>query len=179
MTINDAPESVLDTLGVLRERVGALSLPLELPGAHEARRTGREIVAQLDDYVLPRLRELDAPLLAVVGGSTGAGKSTLVNALVGRPSARPACCGPTTRSPVLAHHPADAALVHRRTGSSRTSPGSPPATRRRQASCSWCADEAVPPGLALLDAPDVDSVVTREPDCSRSSCSQRPTSGCS
>ncbi len=44
----------------------------------------REIAAQLDDYVLPRLATIDAPLLAVVGGSTGAGKSTLVNSLVGR-----------------------------------------------------------------------------------------------
>ena len=41
-------------------------------------------LAQLDDYVLPRLATIDAPLLAVVGGSTGAGKSTLVNSLVGR-----------------------------------------------------------------------------------------------
>lgn len=35
------------------------------------------------DYLLPQLRQIDAPLLAVVGGSTGAGKSTLVNTLVG------------------------------------------------------------------------------------------------
>ena len=28
---------------------------------------------------------MDAPLLMVVGGSTGAGKSTLVNSLVGAP----------------------------------------------------------------------------------------------
>ena len=32
--------------------------------------------------LLPRLARLDAPLLVVVGGSTGAGKSTLVNSLV-------------------------------------------------------------------------------------------------
>ena len=32
----------------------------------------------------PRLATIDAPLLAVVGGSTGAGKSTLVNSLVRR-----------------------------------------------------------------------------------------------
>ena len=44
------------------------------------------MVDQLEDYVIPRLMTLDAPLLAVVGGSTGAGKSTLVNSLVGRRS---------------------------------------------------------------------------------------------
>ena len=41
------------------------------------------MVDQLEDYVIPRVMTLDAPLLAVVGGSTGAGKSTLVNSLVG------------------------------------------------------------------------------------------------
>ena len=64
---------------------------------------------QLDDYLLPRLARLDAPLLVVVGGSTGAGKSTLVNSLV---QARVSAAGvlrPTTRSPVLVCNPADAA----------------------------------------------------------------------
>ena len=46
-------------------------------------RTARAVVDQVDDYLLPRLRDLDAPLLAVVGGSTGAGKSTLVNSVLG------------------------------------------------------------------------------------------------
>ncbi len=67
----------------LREAVRAAALPLALPGAAEARAGAREISRQLDDYVLPRLATIDAPLLAVVGGSTGAGKSTLVNSLVG------------------------------------------------------------------------------------------------
>ena len=51
---------------------------------------------------------IDAPLLAVVGGSTGAGKSTLVNSLVGRRVTEPGVLRPTTRSPVLVHHPDDA-----------------------------------------------------------------------
>ncbi len=64
--------------------------------------------AQLDDYVLPRLRSQDAPLLTVVGGSTGAGKSTLVNSIVGQMVSRSGVLRPTTRSPVLVHHPDDA-----------------------------------------------------------------------
>jgi hypothetical protein len=159
VTINDAPESVLDALGVLRERVGTLSLPLELPRAPEARRTARQIVAQLDDYVLPRLREIDAPLLAVVGGSTGAGKSTLVNALVGRPVSPAGVLRPTTRAPVLAYHPGDAEWftgdrilpgLARVTGDDLAGPGT----------LHLVADDAVPQGLALLDAPDIDSVVS-------------------
>ena len=52
-------------------------------GAAEARAVRDELVAQIDDYLVPRLEQMDAPLLMVVGGSTGAGKSTLVNTLVG------------------------------------------------------------------------------------------------
>ena len=73
-------------------------LPLELPGADEQRSSRAEMVDQLEDYVIPRLMTLDAPLLAVVGGSTGAGKSTLVNSLVGTRVTTPGVLRPTTRS---------------------------------------------------------------------------------
>ena len=92
------PDSWLGTLGAedtgarsrLQEAIETLRvalvdapMPLDLPGTPAARRSRHALVDQLDDYVLPRLRRLDAPLLAVVGGPTGAGKSTLVNSLVG------------------------------------------------------------------------------------------------
>ena len=83
------------------------------PAPPAARLARSRLLDQLDDYVIPRLTSLDAPLLAVVGGSTGAGKSTLVNSVVGREVTLPGVLRPTTRSPVLVHHPADAALVLR------------------------------------------------------------------
>ena len=92
----------------LRAAVAPVQLPLPLPDAPEQRQAAREIVSQLDDYVLPRLATIDAPLLAVVGGSTGAGKSTLVNSLVGRRVSAPGVIRPTTRAPVLVHHSDDA-----------------------------------------------------------------------
>ncbi len=159
VTISEAPDSVLDALGILRDRVEGLRLPLELPTAPAARRGQHEIVNQLDDYVLPRLREIDAPLLVVVGGSTGAGKSTLVNAIVGRPVSETGVLRPTTRAPLLAHHPDDADWftgdrilpeLARVTDADLAEPGT----------LQLVADESVPQGLALLDAPDVDSVVT-------------------
>ena len=70
------------------------ALPLELPGVDEQRAARAEMVDQLEDYVIPRLMTLDAPLLAVVGGSTGAGKSTLVNSLVGRRVTEPGVLRP-------------------------------------------------------------------------------------
>ena len=100
--------ALLDAVAALRDVVAGSRLPLDLPGASAASTTRVELLHQLDDYVLPRLRSLDAPVLAVVGGSTGAGKSTLVNSLVGEMVSRPGVLRPTTRSPVLVHHPDDA-----------------------------------------------------------------------
>lgn len=56
---------------------------------------------QLDDYILPRSASMDSPLTIVVGGSTGAGKSTLVNTLLGEPLTQSGAIRPTTRHPVL------------------------------------------------------------------------------
>ena len=79
MTTTAETPTLIDALGALRDRLSALALRVELPEAEEARRLRGELVDQIDDYLLPRLRQMDAPLLMVVGGSTGAGKSTLVN----------------------------------------------------------------------------------------------------
>ncbi|MET9482495.1 dynamin family protein [Streptomyces sp. NPDC006638] len=103
----DVRPQLIDALSALRDRVAAVRLPLPLPGAPRARQTRAELLAQLDDYLLPRLREPDAPVLAVVGGSTGAGKSTLVNSLVGRRVSEAGVLRPTTRTPVLVCHPDD------------------------------------------------------------------------
>ncbi|WP_407651629.1 ABC transporter [Actinoplanes sandaracinus] len=141
----------------LRAALGAVSYPLVLPSADEARRVGSALTAQLDDYLLPRLARLDAPLLVVVGGSTGAGKSTLVNSLVQAPVSTAGVLRPTTRSPVLVTHPDDVPWFGRggllpgltRTGESSDAPHA----------LQVVATPSIGPGLALLDAPDVDSVV--------------------
>jgi hypothetical protein len=148
---------LLAALEGLSEQVRDLSLPLAATEVDAARRLRREIADQLDDYVLPRLRRIDAPVLAVVGGPTGAGKSTLVNSLVGRRISAAGVLRPTTRSAILAYHPDDSAWfegprilpgLRRTTGAS-----SDPATLQLVPSPS------MPAGLAVLDAPDIDSVV--------------------
>jgi hypothetical protein len=157
-TEEPAPD-LLGPLTLLREALVAVRLPLDVPDAEQQRRTVREMVDQLEDYVLPRLRQHDAPLLAVVGGSTGAGKSTLVNSLVGRRVSEPGVLRPTTRSPVLVHHPDDARWFE----DGRILPGLDRTTRTTPdpGALQLVADPEVPQGLALLDAPDIDSVEER------------------
>jgi hypothetical protein len=144
-------------LAELRAAVVPVNLPLPLPGADEQRKVAREIIRQLDDYIMPRLATIDAPLLAVVGGSTGAGKSTLVNSLVGRQVSAPGVIRPTTRAPVLVHHSSDARWFT----DERILPGLARSTGASKDSRSLLlvTEDSIPPGLALLDAPDIDSVV--------------------
>ncbi|WP_413544439.1 dynamin family protein [Citricoccus nitrophenolicus] len=155
-----AAEAV-DLLGRLRLSLTHVSLPLGIDGAAEAERARRSAVDQLDDYVLPRYRSLDAPLMAVVGGSTGAGKSTLVNALVRHPVTRSGAIRPTTRQPILLHHPEDAAwfstdrvLPHL----SRTTGILAEPDPEAMGTLVMVPEPALPSGLALLDAPDIDSI---------------------
>ncbi|WP_203434171.1 dynamin family protein [Jiangella asiatica] len=135
-----------------------MQYPLAVAGADDARRVRREVLAQLDDYILPRLDHLDAPMLAVVGGSTGAGKSTLVNSLVRRRVSDTGVLRPTTRSPILVHHPEDAEWFDEL----RILPDLPRVEIHDQAggALRLVADDGLPSGVAILDAPDVDSVVT-------------------
>lgn len=146
------------SLRALRDALQDARLPVNLPGRDLTAKLQRDMVGQLDDYLLPRLERLDAPMLAVVGGSTGAGKSTLVNSMIGRMVSRPGVIRPTTRSPVLVHHPDDAHWF----GPDRILPGlarsleSANDTRTLQ----LVAEPTLPQGLAILDAPDIDSVVS-------------------
>ncbi len=140
----------------LREALGLVRLPF----ASEAREEDRDLLVavtdQIDDYILPRLMESAAPVLAVVGGSTGAGKSTLVNSIIGTQVTEPGVLRPTTRAPVLVHHPADApwfeeAKLLPALERSTTTSGDP-------GKLHLVSSDVLHPGLALLDAPDFDSV---------------------
>ncbi len=159
MTQSGPPTGLLTVL--LRLRQLLLDNPLRLPAADAAGGTRERTaaLALLDDYVIPRLVQVEAPLLAVVGGSTGAGKSTLVNSLLGAVVSPPGVLRPTTRSAVLVHNPADAHWF----GADRLLPDLERTDRATAdpESLQLLASENLPVGLALLDAPDVDSVEER------------------
>jgi hypothetical protein len=150
-------EGLVESLAGLRDTVRNTHFVLPLLSAKEAETAAKGIVSQLNDYLLPRLERLDAPLLVVVGGSTGAGKSTLVNSLVRAPVSPAGVLRPTTRAPVLVCHPADMTWFTEanllpgllRTASATTDPST----------LQVVSAQALLPGLALLDAPDIDSVV--------------------
>ena len=162
MTVPTLPADLVPALQALRDRVAGIRLGLATPETEAATRSARAVVEQVDDYLLPRLRDLDAPLLAVVGGSTGAGKSTLVNSLVGVEVSTAGVLRPTTRSPVLVCAESDRSWF---TGD-RVLPGLARVTGgdAGPGSLRLVALPDLPPGLALLDAPDVDSVVASNRD---------------
>ena len=151
----DAASALADLL----RRVQEARLPLETASAPDARALQHSLRNQLEDYLLPRVQNPDAPLLVVIGGSTGAGKSTLVNSILRRSVTESGVIRPTTRSPVLVHHPDDAEHFQ----SDRVLAGFARVTREEteldKPQLRLVADASVPPGLALLDSPDIDSVM--------------------
>ncbi|GEL99935.1 GTPase domain-containing protein [Cellulomonas terrae] len=139
-----AATSLLDAVRDLHRDVERTGFPLEIEGIASARASRARLVDQLGEHLVPRLTELSAPAVVVISGSTGAGKSTLVNSLVGSEVSTAGVLRPTTRRPVLVHNPLDEELLSHH-----------PVLE----SVSVVADEQVPRGIALLDAPDLDSVL--------------------
>ncbi|WP_068252365.1 GTPase domain-containing protein [Janibacter corallicola] len=160
MATSGDTRDLLARVVALRDEVERSRLTLELASTREARAEREALLDQLDDHVIPRLESIDAPLLAVVGGSTGAGKSTLVNSVLRQEVSRPGVLRPTTTRPVLIHHPEDEAWFRER----RVLPSLPRVTgaidpESGARTLQLAPTELVPPGMAILDAPDIDSVV--------------------
>src|SRR5271165_3150836 len=150
----------------LSKRIAAIPLVFQITGSAEVKAERGKLLGQIDDYLLPRLRRSAAPILVSLVGSTGSGKSTLVNSIVGMPVSATGVRRPTTNSPVLACHPDDVDWFAennflpslprvRQEGLAR--PG-------RDGLLVLAATEGMPKGLALLDTPDIDSVVQAHRD---------------
>lgn len=65
----------------------------------------RRLVGVIRNYLIPRVADPDAPVVAVVAGPSGAGKSTIVNSLAQDEIGRPGALRPSTRRPSVWAHP--------------------------------------------------------------------------
>jgi hypothetical protein len=145
----------------VRNSIRRLPLLLEFPGIDEVRAERQQLLNQIDDYLLPRLRQSGAPILIAMVGSTGAGKSTLLNSIVGSQVSATGIRRPTTNSPVLACHPEEVKwfaenvflpTLPRVRQQGLVMPG-------RDGLLVLATSPGMPRGVALLDTPDIDSVV--------------------
>jgi hypothetical protein len=144
-----------------RLRLELPRLSFHLAGPERAGLLGRrDRMLRLLDGLRTRREHPDAPLLVVVGGGTGAGKSTTVNTLAGHAVSAPGVLRPTTRVPTLVCHPDDATWF---AGDALFPdlvrvPASAPLADESGRQLRIATSEQLPAGVALLDTPDIDSV---------------------
>jgi len=142
--------TLLDALKATRRDVAAVNFPYRSDTATKAQTFAEKIVDQLDRHLIPRALEASAPAVVVVGGSTGAGKSALVNALVGETLTPAGVLRPTTMVPHLFHNPLDSDLL---------------STAAKRAVLH--PHHSIPRGLTLVDSPDLDSLVGENREMAR------------
>jgi len=132
------------------DRLAALAdRRLALPTANfAAAARARQLHDHLYGFVRPRLSDIDAPLLVLLVGPTGAGKSSLLNTIAGAEVSKVGVLRPTTRDAVLFASESDSRRI---LASGRLAVIAK--ERLRLAAAPASAD-----GVAVIDAPDVDSV---------------------
>jgi energy-coupling factor transporter ATP-binding protein EcfA2 len=138
--------------GQLRDLVGRLEALADRrvatrPRSASASARATQLRDHLRGHVRVRANSLDAPLLVLILGPTGAGKSTLFNTLAGRAASATGVLRPTTRVAVVLMHPGDREALLDGTLASV-------AADRLQ----LVEDDTIAPGVALVDAPDIDSI---------------------
>jgi energy-coupling factor transporter ATP-binding protein EcfA2 len=144
--VNEAAPTQLRALVDRLEALAARRLA-SAPRSEAAIARARQLADHLAGHVRVRARSLDAPLLVVLVGPTGAGKSTLFNTVAERPASATGVIRPTTRIAIALGHPDDLAVL--RDGAFARIP---PSDLRE------VPDATIERGLVLVDAPDIDSI---------------------
>jgi energy-coupling factor transporter ATP-binding protein EcfA2 len=118
------------------------------PSNEAARERARQLRDHLEGFVRPRAADLDAPLLVLLLGPTGAGKSSLMNTIASAEVSRAGVLRPTTREAILYATEGDAKQILS-------------GTRLRLIAADRIVHAIAPAssaGVAIIDAPDIDSV---------------------
>jgi hypothetical protein len=134
--------ALVDRLEALAQRRLA-TVPRTDAGAARA----RQLADHLAGHVRVRAASLEAPLLVLLLGPTGAGKSTVFNTIVGHAVSETGVLRPTTRVAAVLVHPADREAV---VGGALA--------RIPSSQSKFVEDASIEPGVALVDAPDIDSL---------------------
>ena len=141
----------------LASRLDRVRFGLPTPTQAEDRAVRAWVLWSIREYLLPRLADWEAPLLAVVVGSTGSGKSTIVNSLAQQTVSAVGVIRPTTTAPVVWCHVDNADRYRERfVGSYGASDERPLVVA--------ATDDPLLRHLTVVDAPDFDSVVGRHRD---------------
>jgi energy-coupling factor transporter ATP-binding protein EcfA2 len=135
----------MTTLDALRELSSALGQRASRASVASRAARAERLQRHIHDFLLPRAQDVSAPLVLVLLGSTGSGKSSLFNALAGRDLSPSGIRRPTTRRPVVLSHPDDSGAD--------LLPG-----LSRRGAIDLVVERGVGRGLVLVDAPDFDSV---------------------
>jgi hypothetical protein len=117
------------------------------PRTEAAHARARQLADLLRGHIRVRAASLDAPLVVLLVGPTGAGKSTIFNTIAGRAASPTGVLRPTTRVAVVLVHPDD-----RQALAEGAFAEVPPDHLR------FVEDATVERGLAVVDAPDIDSL---------------------
>jgi energy-coupling factor transporter ATP-binding protein EcfA2 len=117
------------------------------PRSDGARTRARQLADHLRGHLRVRAASLDAPLVVLLVGPTGAGKSTIFNTIAGRAASPTGVLRPTTRVAVVLVHPTDRAALE--DGAFAGIAGD---------QLRFVEDADIDPGLAIIDAPDIDSL---------------------
>ncbi len=149
MTQRGADASAAELVDRSRELAELAERRLALdPVATPARERARQLRDHLQTFVRPRAADVDAPLLIVLLGPTGAGKSSLLNTIAAAEVSRAGVLRPTTRDAVLYATDDDARRL--------LSDG-----RLRLVARDRVRHVTAPAGfggVTVVDAPDIDSV---------------------
>lgn len=121
--------------------VDSAQLPVLMPGMHEVARARERAHATLTSHLIPRCEAAVMPVVVVVIGSSGVGKSALVNELIGKNICAVSAVRPTTQRPTVLSNGEDCEAIEQHPLIAHANVQSTP---------------AVPEGVVVVDSPSFD-----------------------